>query len=375
MKLGEIFIQQRLINETQLKDALHAQLIYGGHLGTCLIEMGHIDEDQLGRVLADVMKVPYAAFDRFQDIPRAVIQLIPARVVEKLYAIPFAKHDKTVSVAMIDPKDLPALDEISFVMGCKMEPWVSPEVRILQAMERYYDIPRRQRYISVSRELDVGWNNREARLSGNEASPARTAVAAEETPPAGQPSPAAQVATAVAPAAPINWKTIKEDMPRNPDDQVSDRLCSADTVEALAEAVLDSTSGRLERCMLFSVKSTTAVLWSSRNLGLDRSLAQSLRFTITSEPIFQLFTGEGLFQGPLPDDPACRGFYEKMDVRVPSEILMMPIHLEDRLVAILYGDGGTDSKIQGTSEDYRRLGRKISIALNIVLLKRKLHSL
>ena len=374
MKLGEIFIQEGVIDESQLKDALHAQLIYGGHLGTCLIEMGYIDEDQLGRVLADVMKVPYAAFDRFQDIPRAVIQLMPTRVVEKFCAIPFAKHDKTVSVAMIDPKDLPALDEISFVTGCKIEPWVSPEVRILQAMERYYDIPRRQRYITVSRELDVGWNNREARLSRNEASPARAAGAAGETPPAGQTPPPTLVATAVAPAAPINWKTIKEDMPQDSDDQVSDRLCSADTVEALAEAVLDSTSGRLERCILFSVKSTTAVLWSSRNLGLDRSVAQSLRYTITSEPIFQLFTGEGLFRGPLPDNPGCRGFYEKMDVRVPSEIMIMPIHMEDRLVAILYGDGGADSKIQGTSEDYRRLGRKTSIALNIVLLKRKLRS-
>ena len=103
MKLGQVFLKQGLINEEQLGEALHAQLIYGGHLGTCLIELGYIDEEELGSALGDLLSVPYASVDRFRDIPQSVIDTVPARLVEKLHVIPFEKHDKTLSVAMIDP--------------------------------------------------------------------------------------------------------------------------------------------------------------------------------------------------------------------------------------------------------------------------------
>src|SRR5262245_19131447 len=55
---------------------------------------------------------------------------------------------------MIDPRNLPALDELSFAAGTRIVPWISPEARIFQVMERYYDIPRRQRYIAVCQDLD-----------------------------------------------------------------------------------------------------------------------------------------------------------------------------------------------------------------------------
>jgi hypothetical protein len=66
--------------------------------------------------------------------------------------------------------------------------------------------------------------------------------------------------------------------------------------------------------------------------------------------------------------------YETLGIELPAEILVIPVYLEDRLVAILYGDGVTTSGIEGEVEDYRRLVRKLAIGLNIVLLKRKLRT-
>ena len=99
MKIGEYLIQKGIINEKQLQEALRAQLIYGGHLGTCLMELGYIEENALGHVLAQIYKVPYANPHLFVDILQTVIQALPARVVEKLHAVPFDLREKVLHVA------------------------------------------------------------------------------------------------------------------------------------------------------------------------------------------------------------------------------------------------------------------------------------
>jgi len=155
MKLGERFIQQGLLTQAQLEAALKAQLIFGGHLGTVLLEFGHVDEHTLGKTLAKIFNVDYAPPNLFTDIPKTIIDLVPKRLVEKHHAVPFDKRDRHLAVAMIDPKDLQAIDEISFATGHTIHPWVAPEARIFQVMERYYDLPRRHRYISVCQTLDA----------------------------------------------------------------------------------------------------------------------------------------------------------------------------------------------------------------------------
>ena len=76
MMLGESLIERGLITESQLREALHAQLIFGGHLGTCLIELGHVSERQLGHVLAELFDVHYAYPEMFLDIPADITGLL-----------------------------------------------------------------------------------------------------------------------------------------------------------------------------------------------------------------------------------------------------------------------------------------------------------
>jgi len=487
MRLGEIFIQKGIITQAQLEQALHAQLIYGGHLGTCLIEQGIVNEEQLGRVLSDSFKVPYAGVERFDEIPRSVIQTLPARTVDKVHAVPFEKHGKVLTVAMIDPTDLPTLDEVAFASGCRIDPWVAPEVRILQAMERYYDIPRRQRYIAVCRDLDrdndgvqksqaadgprstvpvspFGDTMRgfvppgeqgapalppgtaggapglvplsEANADHEEekhpaapvadgvpaqaaaaASAAKSAVAAPavaarpaseaaraaaataaapKSPPAvSRPQPAAQLRPVPAPppapvapaevagqeavelqtGAPINWTAMRDEVPRNPEDRLADLFCAADDVETIARIVLDQTVRKLERCVLFNVKGTTAVLWGSRGLNLNQDKAAKVKMAITREPVFHLFLDEGAYRGPLPEEVGYQSFFNTLEMDRPVEVIVMPVYLEDRLVAIFYGDSGETEEIEGATEDFRLIVRKLSIALNLVVLKRKIRAL
>src|SRR5262245_46303302 len=120
MRLGEVLLAKKIITAAHLKEALDAQLIFGGHLGTCLIELGCLTEDQLGQALQESFGIPCATHQMFQDIPRGVISAIPERFVEKHLAIPFRRDEKILNVAMVDPKDLAALDELAFASGSKI---------------------------------------------------------------------------------------------------------------------------------------------------------------------------------------------------------------------------------------------------------------
>src|SRR5262245_39388684 len=152
-KLGETLVGAGRITEAQLHRALTAQLVFGGHLGSSLLELGYIDEETLGETLSSILGVPYADFETLSKVPYSVVRALPARLVEKHKVVPLKIEGKTLHLAMIDPKNLLALDEISFVTGYRIVPWLSPEVRVLQVLEKYYNMPRTQRYTTLAREL------------------------------------------------------------------------------------------------------------------------------------------------------------------------------------------------------------------------------
>ncbi|HET6278736.1 MAG TPA: hypothetical protein VFG08_08125, partial [Candidatus Polarisedimenticolia bacterium] len=168
---------------------------------------------------------------------------------------------------------------------------------------------------------------------------------------------------------------MRDEVPRNPEDRIADLFCAADDVETIARIVLDQTVRKLERCILFNVKGTTAILWGSRGLNLNQDKAAKVRMAITREPVFHLFLDEGAYRGPLPEEVGYQNFYNMLEMDRPNEVLVMPVHLEDRLVAILYGDSGDREEIAGATEDFRLMVRKLAIALNLVVLKRKIRAL
>ena len=150
LRLGEVLVQNNIIDTGQLKDALDAQLIYGGHLGTCLVELGYVDVDVLARVLSEQFSVAHADREGILKIAPEVIETLPEPLVIKHEAIPFKLTERVLHVAMVNPENLVALDELSFAAGYRVEAWIAPEILIHRAMEHYYKIPRKLRHIAVS---------------------------------------------------------------------------------------------------------------------------------------------------------------------------------------------------------------------------------
>lgn len=382
-RLGEVLIERGRITAGQLELALRSQLMLGGHLGTCLIELGYVDEDTVGFALSALLKVPYATRAMLAAIPPALTRIVSKKLVEECQAIPFEAKDKSLGVAMVDPRNLPLLDEVRFASGMKVVPWVAPEVRIFEAMETYYDIPRRTRYIAICRAMD--------RFAEDKAAGRATAPSPAVPPPAASDRAAASAAfvdLGVEYGYGRSWVEVAEELyvkdptlgiRREPDagpagppadlEQLAERLCDAKDKDAVARQVLGFAGGALGRAALLSVRDDRIRLWAAH--GFDGS-SPAPPFQLATSGVFDHLLGQDHYCGPAGDDPAELRFFAWLGIERPAEIVLVPIHLNDRLVAFFYGDGGPEGTIGADPDDYRRLGRMIGLALNGVILRKKL---
>jgi type IV pilus assembly protein PilB len=136
-KLGELLVKSGRINQAQLQEALAHQKDQGGRLGTNLIKLGHITERQLVDALSEQFKVPSVDLNTM-EIEDAVIKIIPADIARKYTIFPVTKAGATVTVAMIDPTNVFAMDDVKFMTGYRVEPVVASESAIRAAIDKYY---------------------------------------------------------------------------------------------------------------------------------------------------------------------------------------------------------------------------------------------
>jgi len=136
-KLGELLVRNGRINQAQLNEALGLQKDQGGRVGTNLVKLGYLTEKQLVDSLAQHFKVP-AVDLAGMDIDEAVLKIIPADLARKYTILPVSKTGATVTVAMIDPTNVFAMDDVKFMTGYRVEPVVASETGIRTAIDRYY---------------------------------------------------------------------------------------------------------------------------------------------------------------------------------------------------------------------------------------------
>ncbi len=180
-KLGAILVRKGLINQGQLDEALKAQMIYGGRLGTNLVELEYLSIETLGAVLSEQTRYPLAAESEFEHVTSATLSTIPTALAEKHFAFPLAVEGKRLRVAMASPFDFAAVDEISFITGLRVVPCIIPELRLYFHLEKRYGIVRPERYIKLDPEA--------TRTGAGARAPGGAPVAQAAGSPGGPPAP------------------------------------------------------------------------------------------------------------------------------------------------------------------------------------------
>ena len=137
-RLGELLVRNKLIDEKQLAKALEEQRASGGRLGASLTKLGFLKEEDLAAFLSRQYGVPSINLNEF-EIDESVIKLVPADVVQKYQLIPVNRAGSTLIVAMADPSNIFAIDDIKFMTGYNVEVVVTSEASIKTAIDKYYD--------------------------------------------------------------------------------------------------------------------------------------------------------------------------------------------------------------------------------------------
>jgi len=137
-RLGEMLVKSKLITEDQLKKALAQQSTAGGRLGSNLVKLGFLTEEDITSFLSKQYGVPSINLAHF-EIDQSVIKLVPAEIAQKHMVIPINRKGSVLTVAMADPSNIFAIDDIKFLSGFKVEPVVAAETSIKNAINKHYD--------------------------------------------------------------------------------------------------------------------------------------------------------------------------------------------------------------------------------------------
>src|SRR3982751_5836429 len=156
-KLGEILVRENLLTPHQLREALEFQREHGGRLGFNLVKMGLVSDDMITAVLSRQYGVPSVNLELF-DIESSVIRLIPQEVAQKYSVLPLSRVGASLTLAMVDPTNVFAMDDIKFMTGLNIEPVVVSEASVQEAIAKYY---------GSSREIELaGMGEPEVEVSG-----------------------------------------------------------------------------------------------------------------------------------------------------------------------------------------------------------------
>ncbi len=136
-RLGEILVKDSLISSDQLKQALEHQKKNGGRLGTVLVKLGIVSDEDITAVLSRQYGVPSINL-KFYEVDPSVIKLVPQETAVRYQIVPLSRVGSTLTIAMTDPTNVFAMDDIKFMTGFNVEPVVASETAISEAISKFY---------------------------------------------------------------------------------------------------------------------------------------------------------------------------------------------------------------------------------------------
>ncbi len=137
VRIGELLFKEKRITANQLQQALNHQKVQGGKLGNNLVQLGFVKDEEITALLSKQYGVPSINLAQFELAP-AIIKLIPADTAEKYQIVPLTRSGATLTIAMTDPTNVFAMDDIKFMTGYNVEPVVASETAVMDAIRRYY---------------------------------------------------------------------------------------------------------------------------------------------------------------------------------------------------------------------------------------------
>jgi hypothetical protein len=314
MKLGEALIKEALITRQQLEQALKRQVQFGGRIGTNLVELRFLEEEELSNFLSRYFKLPAVSPEMLNSVPEEVVNSISAEIIDKYKILPFRKERNRLHAAMLNAKEIRDIDELRFITGFDIIPYVITELRLLYALEKYYGIKRDVRYISLKDRFD----------------------------------PETKVEETSVQKIKVAFTEVKE-------------------TEDIAGILLNESHKIAERVALFTVKGGRILGWKARGLEIDR-----FEMPEKDSPIFsEVLRKKSNYRGPVMNIKGNELLIKILN-GTPQDALIMPIAIREKTVALFYVDNGNTSVLNANVGFMSMLASMTAIAFEILILKKRI---
>ncbi len=136
-QLGELLLDQGIISQSQLDQALSVQHGKGGLIGEILVELGYVKEDDIAQSLTAQYGFPYLTLKNY-DVSPEITNIIPSSLARKYLLVPVDKIGSNLTLAMSNPLNVQAIDDVELLSGCSVQTFVSTSSDIKIAIDKYY---------------------------------------------------------------------------------------------------------------------------------------------------------------------------------------------------------------------------------------------
>jgi hypothetical protein len=374
---GRYLLRHGVVSRGALADATAAMVLFGGRLGTHLVERNALRLDVLERHLAAHQGVPLAPPERLEKPSPEALELLPGALVRRHKVFPFGLTRGCLEVALRDPRSREPLDELAHVTGLRILPYLTSELRLFFLLEKHFGVRRQLRYALLAPDAA--------------APPEELPILLLDEVIEGEPPPAE-----------LAWKRLAE----------GEELIDAASFARLYERIAAPADGKRPREGEWLV--TSAASLASLEQGLahardrDAVVAHTLAIALTHARAVALFAVRGTAQGlAAAGEVACRdlrgvlvapepgsllagalegGAFLRgapreggLDARLarllrpalPAELAFFPIRIAERVVNVLYADNGLEPFAPGACEALAALCQRVSTSYARIIVERK----
>lgn len=408
MRLTELLLKEGRVAADPLKRAIEMQRMVGGRLGSQLLAMKAIGEEELLAAIGRQQQTRTVSGADLREIAPEVLRLVPAKLAKRYRIVPFRLQGRTLMIASIDPGDVLVEDEIGLLTSCLARTHVALEVRIHEALERHYGLPAPTNLRVLAQRLS------------NEASGAVPAVVPAPPPslspaPATRPTPAppavvptpapvrrppptpgemlyieldeedaALLATPTTPLSsasdsppPVNAAPSPESISAETGLEIAaQKLQEIDIRDEIADAVLEFCGAFFERRLLLFRRGEQILGWRGEGEGVQKEHVRGVEIATNEPSVFLgLLQGSPLWLGPLPPLPANQKLIRGLGGVGPKDCLILPVTLRSKTVCLLYLDNLGRSVAGAPLAELRRLVAKAAVAFEVYILKNKIRTL
>ncbi|MEW6431054.1 MAG: hypothetical protein AB1730_06055 [Myxococcota bacterium] len=353
-RLGELLLAEKLVTPEQVEEALETQVVHGGRLGTNLVELGFLKEADLARVLGRQHNLPYASGEMVPD-PQA-LALVDRQFYDDQDVLPMRIDATRLTVAVLHPNQMKALEALAFKAGKRVVAVVIPEFRMNQLLRKHTKAFRPMRPIDMNtlRPSKRRGDDQPRPVGGedliNEDDFAKIyanamAGAAEEEVLEGQvvedEAPVVTGAVLEAESAP-HPSAPPEPEPSPLTFAEAQRLLqsSADR-EDIARTVLRFARSKFRRALLLNVRGDLVTGWTGLGMRVSQRAVQRIGVSLREQNTLKLVRDlRSHFVGPMKVTPGMDVFYTLLGGAYPATAVLMPLLVRGKPVHLLYVDQG-----------------------------------